>query len=161
MYSLIRLRTIDTTEMTGLSMSDDIVTRLRNTGLWLSNIGFEHGSLMSDAADEIERLRKEEAETFVLYRKTIAEADDLIAENEKLKTDLQWLENIEATVIEVLEDRRLRIVHTGSEFQKVSYLVFEANVIKHNSLIDEIETLQKELLESRSEVQRLQTMVKY
>ena len=43
---------------------------------------------LSEAADEIERLRKEEQETFLYYRKTITECDALEAVIERLRAEL-------------------------------------------------------------------------
>lgn len=57
-------------------MNDDIVTRLRDLREVLMGNPIMAGEVQ-EAMDEIERLRAEELETFILYRKTIEECNNL------------------------------------------------------------------------------------
>jgi len=56
---------------------DDIVTRLRKKYLGQLPICLEAADEIELLRDEIERLRAEESETFILYRKTIEECNNL------------------------------------------------------------------------------------
>lgn len=72
----------------------DIISRLRIAagdvkGIKWNPFKGQEGDLYREAADEIERLRKEESETFLHYRKTIKECDVLEAEIERLKAELE------------------------------------------------------------------------
>lgn len=71
---------------------DDIVAKLRKIAP--IHDGRKGHDCIADAADEIERLRKEEEETFLHYRKTIKECDVLEAEIERLQAELDKWQNI-------------------------------------------------------------------
>lgn len=73
--------------MVVLPMSDDIVARLR---AWHTEWDWY---LPDQAADEIERLCKQEEETFLHYRKTIHECNIMEQEIERLKNDLVQANN--------------------------------------------------------------------
>lgn len=82
-------------------MTDDIVDRpeeqmdfVEYLRLWASPDGNDQAVKdLHKAADEIERLRKQEEETFLHYRKTIHECNIMEQEIERLKNDLVQANN--------------------------------------------------------------------